>query len=107
MSPLFNKVRVRTTDDPEKPAPNLIINGAGVREAALASVRSHCGWCGFSCAGNDSHSLRTHVCRDAAGRDLSAAKAAAAEGARRELAAVRSDFFRPPPCELCHHSYPP
>ena len=91
--------KVRSTDAVFGGPRNIIVNGEGVREAALASVVWHCGYCSFSCLDHERQAQRNHRCVDARGRDLSPLKRAAAEGARREREALKR--FPIPPCEKC------
>ena len=92
--------RFTSTDAPmAAPISNVIVNGVGVREAALASVWWHCGYCSFSCSDHDRQAQRAHRCTDAAGRDLAPVKSAAMAGARREYNALKR--FPVPPCMYC------
>ena len=91
--------KVRSTDAVFGGPRNIMVNGEGVREAALASVTWHCGWCSFSCPDHDRQAQRTHKCVDAAGRDLTEVKRAHARGAREAIEALK--HFPIQPCVEC------
>ena len=95
--------RFRSTDYQARPQPlRVCTTPEEARQAALTSVSSHCLDCGTTFVGN---SIPNHKCHDATGRDLVPMKKARAEGAIRELKALRN-FSPAPPCQNCGAEMP-
>lgn len=95
-------IQGRPTDHPLRGPLRVCSSPAEARIAALGSVRTHCGDCNQSWPG---HAIPAHDCRDHAGRDNGPAKLARAEGARRELRALRN-LAGNPPCPGCGQAMP-
>jgi hypothetical protein len=95
--------KFKSTDDPQRFTPlRVATDAASARQAALESITSHCLDCGGSFVG---HVIPAHTCKNPAGKDNTPMKKARAEGARRELAAVRN-FAPAPPCIWCKAAMP-
>lgn len=105
MKDAFVPEKYRSTDYHRGPAPTMITDAESARRAALASTTVYCGWCPASWPESDTDAPRKHRCRDAAGRDLEPVKRAHAEGALRQLRALKNTPA--PPCVVCGKTYPP